>query len=82
MTDHELTSRTYTANLVGMNGRGQNKILIPLLMVFGLGLQSCVNVAAPDKPIVINLNINIKQEVVYRLEGKANALIEENPEIF
>ncbi len=82
MKDHELTSRVYTANLGSMNGRGRKRILMPLLMATGLGLQSCVNVAAPDKPIVINLNINIKQEVVYRLEGKAEALIDENPEIF
>jgi len=41
-----------------------------------------VTVSAPDKPIVINLNINIKQEVVYRLDGKAKAVIDENAEIF
>ncbi|WP_140230995.1 YnbE family lipoprotein [Sphingomonas japonica] len=42
----------------------------------------CVNVSAPDKPIVINLNINITQEVVYRLDGEAKSLIQENPGIF
>lgn len=46
------------------------------------GLGGCVTVSAPDKPIVINLNINIKQEVVYRLDGKAKAVIDENAEIF
>ncbi|MCG6120204.1 MAG: YnbE family lipoprotein [Blastomonas sp.] len=45
-------------------------------------LGGCVTIAAPDKPIVINLNINIKQEVVYRLDGKAKAVIDENAEIF
>lgn len=45
-------------------------------------LPGCVTVSAPDKPIVINLNINIKQEVVYRLDGKAKAVIDENAEIF
>lgn len=45
-------------------------------------LGGCVTVSAPDKPIVINLNINIKQEVVYRLDGKAKELIDENAEIF
>jgi len=43
---------------------------------------ACVNVAAPDKPIVIELNINIRQEVVYRIEGAVENLIEENAEIF
>ena len=42
----------------------------------------CVNVSAPDKPIVINLNISITQEVVYRLDGEAKALIQQNPGIF
>jgi hypothetical protein len=42
----------------------------------------CVTVKAPDKPIVINLNINIKQEVVYRLDGEAKALIQQNKDIF
>lgn len=47
-----------------------------------LGLSGCVQVAAPDKPIVINLNINIKQEVVYRLDGDAKDLINEEADIF
>ena len=37
---------------------------------------------APDKPIEINLNINITQQVVYKLDGQAKALIDENPGIF
>jgi hypothetical protein len=43
---------------------------------------ACVNVSAPDKPIVINLNINVTQEVVYRLDGEAKSLIQQNPGIF
>jgi len=45
-------------------------------------LSGCVQVEAPEKPIVISLNINIQQEVVYRLDGDAKALIEEEGEIF
>lgn len=45
-------------------------------------LAGCVSVKAPDKPIVIELNINIKQEVVYRLAEDASNTIEKNPEIF
>ncbi len=47
-----------------------------------LAAAGCVNVSAPDKPIVINLNINITQEVVYRLDGEAKTLIQDNPGIF
>ncbi|WBH15500.1 YnbE family lipoprotein [Sphingomonas radiodurans] len=54
------------------------------VMVIGLGLATgaCVNVAAPDKPIVINLNISVTQEVVYRLDNEAKSLIKQNPGIF
>ncbi len=50
--------------------------------ILTLPLAACVTVQAPEKPIVINLNINIKQEVVYRLDGDAKALIENQGEIF
>ena len=50
-----------------------------------LALAACqptVRVEAPDKPIVIELNINIKQEVIYRLSQDAGNTIESNPGIF
>lgn len=45
-------------------------------------MAGCVSVNAPDKPIVIELNINIKQEVIYRLAQDAGKTIDKNPEIF
>lgn len=54
--------------------------LIALLPAVSLG--ACVQIDTPDKPIEINLNINIRQEVVYRLDGDAKKLIEENSGIF
>ena len=42
----------------------------------------CVNVTAPDKPIEIVLTINIRQEIVVRLDSAAKELIEQNTEIF
>lgn len=45
-------------------------------------LAGCISVNAPDKPIVIELNINIKQEVIYRLADDVKQNIEANPEIF
>ena len=47
-----------------------------------LALGGGVSVSAPDKPIVIELNINIKQEVIYRLAADAGNTIDENAEIF
>ncbi|HST37259.1 MAG TPA: YnbE family lipoprotein [Allosphingosinicella sp.] len=46
------------------------------------GLSACVNVAAPDRPIEINLNITIRQEVVVRLQRDAQELIQNNPGVF
>lgn len=46
------------------------------------GLGGCVSVNAPAEPIVIELNVNIKQEVLYRLVDSANENMEANPEIF
>jgi hypothetical protein len=53
------------------------------VMVMGAGaLGGCITVNAPEEPIVIELNINIKQEVIYRLAADAGNTIEENPDIF
>lgn len=46
------------------------------------GLCGCVQIATPDKPIEINLNINIRQEIAVKLDGDAKKLIEQNSEIF
>jgi hypothetical protein len=51
-------------------------------LVTCMGLAGCVTLEAPDKPIEINLNINIKQEVVYRLDGEAKNLIKQEADIF
>ena len=47
-----------------------------------LAAGGCVNISAPDKPIEINLNIRVTQEVIYRLEDSTKALIQKNPDIF
>lgn len=52
------------------------------LAAAGVALNGCVTLEAPDKPIEINLNINIKQEVVYRLDGEAKNLIKQEADIF
>lgn len=54
------------------------------VMVLGgaMAQSGCISVNAPDKPIVIELNINIKQEVIYRLAEDVKQNIDANPEIF
>ncbi|NJR77057.1 YnbE family lipoprotein [Sphingomonas corticis] len=58
------------------------RIMIALGAAALLQAGGCVNISAPDKPIVIQLNINVTQEVVYRLDGEAKSLIKQNPGIF
>ena len=45
-------------------------------------LASCISVKTPDKPININLNVNIKQEVVVRLQQDVQQMIQQNPQAF
>lgn len=53
-----------------------------VVMIAAAALGGCVQVKTPEKPIEINLNINIRQEIVYRLDGDAKKLIEQNADIF
>lgn len=53
-----------------------------LLMLPAMALAGCIQIAAPDKPIEINLNVNVKQEVVVRLQKDADDFIANNPELF
>ncbi len=41
-----------------------------------------VQIQAPDEPIEINLNVNIRQEVIVRLERDAQDLLENNADLF
>ena len=60
------------------------KVTMRVATMLGLiaAAPGCVNITAPDKPIQINLNINVTQEVVYRLDNEAKSLIQQNPGIF
>ena len=50
--------------------------------LLGAPLSSCISVKAPDKPIEINLNVAIKQEVLVRLQQDVERLIQQNPQAF
>jgi cell division septal protein FtsQ len=94
MNSFELTYRALTAKTGPMQGRKTDNAArrrrplrrrvtaAAMLMGSALALGGCVSVTAPDKPIVIELNINIKQEVVYRLAGDAAKTIDANPGVF
>jgi len=59
--------------------RRMNLLLAAPVVLMSAG---CVSVSAPEKPIEINLNINIRQEVVVRLQQDVRDLIKENPGVF
>ena len=56
------------------------------LSILSMGLTAActpkVQLAAPDKPIEINLNVKIDQEVRVRLDKEVEDLIEDNPDLF
>lgn len=56
--------------------------MAPVLIAGTAALGGCITVNAPEEPIVIELNINIRQEVIYRLAEDAGNTIEENADIF
>lgn len=41
-----------------------------------------VQIQAPDRPIEINLNVTIRQEVVVRLTHDAEDLLQQNQDLF
>jgi hypothetical protein len=45
-------------------------------------LGGCISLKAPDKPIDINLNVKISQEVVVHLQRDVEQLINQNPQAF
>ncbi len=60
--------------------RSAGRVILPAFIAIVLG--GCVQVSAPEKPIEINLNINIRQEVVVRLTEDVRALRQREPGVF
>ncbi len=54
-------------------------------VVIALAMTACspiVRVQVPEKPITINLNVTIDQNVDLKFDQDIDELIEENPDIF
>jgi hypothetical protein len=66
--------------------RAQSAFWIAVGLVLGsLALAACnptVKVEAPDKPIVINLNVKIEQEVRIKVDKDVESLVNDNPNLF
>ena len=74
MTRMLLTSMRYGATSEAMRKFATLTIL--------LSVAGCITIKAPDKPIEINLNVNIKQEVILSLKQDASDLIKNNEDLF
>ena len=60
-----------------------HKIIPAVAVAFAaLPLSRCISVKAPEKPIDINLNVTIRQEVLVRLQRDVEQLINQNPQAF
>ena len=84
MITPRLTLRAKAAKPGSMVGETTlwRRAIVASSMLGAVALSGCISVKAPDKPIVIELNINIRQEVVYRLAEDAKNTIKANPGIF
>lgn len=47
-----------------------------------LPLAGCITVKTPEKPIDVNLNVDITQQVTVRLQEEVEQMIEKNPDAF
>jgi len=56
-----------------------NRLAIILaVLLLGTACNPTVKVEAPDKPIEINMNINIKHEILIRVEKDVEELLEDD----
>jgi hypothetical protein len=78
MRQANLTREGRDASRNGMRAKGRWLLALAASSV----LPGCVQVSAPERPIEINLNITIRQEVVVRLQRDAQELIQNNPGVF
>jgi hypothetical protein len=81
----ELTRARGLATIPAMTGASRTvrwARALPLAALAASAIGGCVNVTAPDKPIVIELNVNIRQEVIYRLAADAENTVDQNKDIF
>ncbi len=81
MTMPKLTNSDCAVHSPSMKGAG-HKLVAVVAMAATISLGGCITLEAPDEPIVIELNINITQEVIYRLADDAEQTIEDNSSIF
>jgi len=59
----------------------KNSLILPALLLL-LACSPTVQLQAPDKPIEINLNVNIEQHVKIEIQKEVQQAIAKNPDVF
>ena len=60
-----------------------NRLAIILaVLLLGTACNPTVKIEAPDKPIEINMNINIKHEILIKVEREVEEMFEEEEDLF
>ena len=67
-------------NRPGASGRRWGAAMV--VTAGSLAMGGCITLNAPDKPIVIELNIKIEQDVVYKLAPDVQQTVANNKDIF
>lgn len=56
--------------------------VLAAVVLMASGCNPTVKVEAPDKPIEINLNVRIEQEVRVKIDRELDQVFDKNPELF
>jgi hypothetical protein len=72
---------------LGQKGRRQGVVarrcgIVAMVVAGSMMVGGCITLNAPDKPIVIELNIKIEQDVVYKLAPDVQQTVDKNKDIF
>ena len=58
------------------------RVCVGVTVLLLAACQPTVKIEAPEKPIEINLNVKIEQEVRVKVDRELDDLLAENPDIF
>ena len=67
--------------MINVLRKGTGWVLLTTVATGLLACQPTVKVEAPDKPIEINMNVNIKHEILVKVEREVEEMFE-NEELF
>ena len=78
--DPDIVNPTDVQSVAGANAVRLGALAAVVLMASGCN--PTVKVEAPDKPIEINLNVRIEQEVRVKIDRELDQVFDKNPELF